>query len=339
MEGKQIKRYGDLDIFRLAAAMMVIMIHTSPLSTYDTAADFFLTRVLARTAVPFFFMVSGHFVCASALLKENKKGLISFLKKNMLIYGFISLCYLPIALVAGLWDGSIWELIRMLFFEGVFYHLWYFPACIVGCVVIAFLFKKINRKGLFIICILLYLLGLFGDSYYGISVHIPIVADFYERYFQFFSYTRMFMAPVFLFMGICLSQRKESKKKLYPVILWLFVMSIEAFILRHFHLQRHDSMYLFLLPLMVYLFDYLKGLSIPSMKKIRTIATLIYLIHPAVILLLRGFAKMIHQVDLLVGNSLIFSLSVILFSFLLSCLFVYSFSWFKKFARLRQSFK
>ena len=58
-----------LDRFRLLAAVLVVCIHTSPLSSASPSWDFWLTRVLARTAVPFFFMVSGYF-----LLKVKKKG-------------------------------------------------------------------------------------------------------------------------------------------------------------------------------------------------------------------------------------------------------------------------
>ena len=51
-----------LDWFRLAAAVLVVCIHTSPLESFAPLWDFWLTRVLARVAVPFFLMVSGHFL-------------------------------------------------------------------------------------------------------------------------------------------------------------------------------------------------------------------------------------------------------------------------------------
>ena len=47
-------KLGGLDIFRVAAAALVVAIHTSPLADVSAGADFFLTRILARTAVPFF---------------------------------------------------------------------------------------------------------------------------------------------------------------------------------------------------------------------------------------------------------------------------------------------
>ena len=39
--------------------MLVVCIHTPPLTSYTPLGDFWLTRVLARVAVPFFLMVSG----------------------------------------------------------------------------------------------------------------------------------------------------------------------------------------------------------------------------------------------------------------------------------------
>ena len=44
-----------LDWFRLLAAFLVVCNHTSPLDSFAPGADFWLTRVLARVAVPFFF--------------------------------------------------------------------------------------------------------------------------------------------------------------------------------------------------------------------------------------------------------------------------------------------
>ena len=53
------KRPAALDGFRMFAALLVVCIHTSPLASLNADADFWLTRVLARVGVPFFFLVSG----------------------------------------------------------------------------------------------------------------------------------------------------------------------------------------------------------------------------------------------------------------------------------------
>lgn len=59
--------YPGINCFKLLAALFVIMIHTSPLTSVSPEADFVLTRIIARTAVPFFFMVTGFFVLPKAL--------------------------------------------------------------------------------------------------------------------------------------------------------------------------------------------------------------------------------------------------------------------------------
>ncbi len=51
--------YPGIDVFRMIAALLVVAIHTSPLSSASAVGDFLLTRVTARVAVPFFFMASG----------------------------------------------------------------------------------------------------------------------------------------------------------------------------------------------------------------------------------------------------------------------------------------
>ena len=45
--------YPGVNCFKLMAALFVIIIHTSPLTSFSAEADFVLTRILARTAVPF----------------------------------------------------------------------------------------------------------------------------------------------------------------------------------------------------------------------------------------------------------------------------------------------
>ena len=75
-------------------------------------------------------------------------------------------------------------------------------------------------------------------------------------------------------------------------------------------MQRHNSMYLFLPPVMYFLFQLLLSVPGASVPLLRKTSMLVYLIHPAVILAVRGFAKLIHQTGLFVTNSLIHYLLV-----------------------------
>ena len=74
------KSYTGIDIFRMIAALLVIAIHTSPLSSINETADFILTRIFARVAVPFFFVTSGYFLITR--YSRNTDKLFKFIKKN-----------------------------------------------------------------------------------------------------------------------------------------------------------------------------------------------------------------------------------------------------------------
>lgn len=56
------KEYAGIDVFRVVAAILVAAIHISPLVSYNELADMVLTKIAARTAVPFFFMTTGFFL-------------------------------------------------------------------------------------------------------------------------------------------------------------------------------------------------------------------------------------------------------------------------------------
>ena len=85
-----------LDRFRLAAAALVVCIHTSPLASFTAMGDFWLTRVLARVAVPFFLMATGYF-----LGRRDWKGLPRQWKKLGLLYLAAVALYLPLNLYMG----------------------------------------------------------------------------------------------------------------------------------------------------------------------------------------------------------------------------------------------
>ena len=88
------KNYIGIDIFRVIAAIFIIAIHTSPFCSYNAWADFILTRVIARIAVPFFFMTSGFFLISR--YQYSTKKLKIFVKKTASIYSVAIVLYIPI---------------------------------------------------------------------------------------------------------------------------------------------------------------------------------------------------------------------------------------------------
>lgn len=359
-------RCDGLDAFKLIAAFLVVAIHTSPLSSFQTEADFFLTRILARVAVPFFFMVTGHFILSNFLSAEahplqtlpsvSMEPIWRYIKKVLILYGIATLLYLPVGIYAGHYDDwSLSSLLRMLLFDGTFYHLWYFPGLIAGILLLCLFRRFFSFRCCALITAGLYLLGLLGDSYWGLIADIPVISTIYEWGFQIFSYTRngLFFAPIFLLMGASLggTARRNNAKRAEPqnnalprdaeqktacktspalkpssvcknalgFAAAFLLMTAEGFLLHHFDLQRHDSMYLMLPVCMFFLYPLLMAWNPKPIKQLPLLSTWIYILHPAMIVVVRGVAKIFPITDLLMTNSLIHYLAVCILSFLAAC--------------------
>jgi serine/alanine racemase len=312
------KHYGGLDAFKIIASLLVICIHTSPLSSFGGSADFLLTRVIARIAVPFFLMVTGCFILPQYLFEKGSdfSSLLGFIEKATLLYAIATAVYIPVNLYAGHFNGlGVAGILRMILFDGTFYHLWYLPACILGILLVYLLSRKLPFKGVLKTALLLYGVGLLGDSYFGVVSGVPVISSIYDAMFNVFSYTRngFFYAPVFLVMGAWFghsARLNTVRVNAAGFIFSMIIMSAEGFVLHHFGLQRHDSMYIALLPCMYFLYPLVLSWNRKPEKSFRTVSTWIYLMHPLFIIIVRGAARKAGMEDVLVQNSLIHYLSV-----------------------------
>ena len=323
MRNNENKNYSGIDCFRLIAALFIVAIHTSPLASFCETGDFILTRVIARVAVPFFFMTSGFFLISRYTYDNKKLGI--FIKKTALLYGAAILLYLPVNLYMGYFkmDNLLPNMIKDLVFDGTLYHLWYLPASIMGAAVSWVLVKKLDFPKALTVASVLYLIGLFGDSYYGISEKISCLSSFYGSMFQISDYTRngIFFAPIFFLLGGLIAEERckiTFEKSVWGFIISFLLMLGEALILHHFQLQRHDSMYLFLLPCSWFLFRMILFFKGKRLVNLRTVSLLVYLIHPMMILVIRITVKLLHLQNLLIENSLLHYFAVCVSSILFS---------------------
>ena len=286
-----------LDRFRLLAAVLVVCIHTSPLSGVSPVGDFWLTRVLARTAVPFFLMVSGYF-----LAQDQWRGTAKFLKKAVFTYLAAAALYLPLNLYGGGYGPLGWA--KRLLAVGTLYHLWYFPAVILGVLLTRGL-VRLGRTAALPAAAGLYLIGLGGDSYYGLASRLPGAAAFYHAVFALFDYTRngLFYVPLFLLLG-AVGKRWSGRVSLAGAALSLGVMTAEGLALRALGWQRHDSMYLCLPLCMAFLFSLLLRRNRGESRRTRRLSLLVYLLHPWSIVLVRGGAEAWGLTGPLVDNPL-----------------------------------
>ncbi len=267
------RRGPALDAFRLIAAVLVVTIHTSPLASVSPLADFWLTRVLARLGVPFFLVTTGYF-----LARRGWRGLRGFWLRTLGVYLAAAVLYLPLNFYAGL-SPAAW--LRGFVWEGTFYHLWYFPALLWGVLLARGLAKLGTRPGLAVAAVL-YLVGLGGDSYFGLADRIPALHVFYAAVFSLTEYTRngLFYAPVFLLLGAALAESNRPPR-LRPAALGFGLsfagMTAEGLWLHSLGVQRHDSMYLLLPVCLVFLFRLLLAGNAGRWRAARDASLLVYM--------------------------------------------------------------
>ena len=235
------KELGGLDCFRLLAAFLVIAIHTDPFTSYSDSINYVFARVIARVAVPFFIMLTGYFGLPQLIDKKENctNSIIRFVKKNAKLYLGAMLLYFPVNLYSHhLCNIGFLGEVRRIFFDGTFYHLWYFPAIIEGLLLTVCLYRFVPTVAAYVIVMLLYAIGLFGDSYYGFIKPDSMAYGVYSLLFQIFSYTRngLFYVPVFLVMGMASRHIHKKRRMMYGYIglpVFMICMVAEGLILQH----------------------------------------------------------------------------------------------------------
>ncbi len=328
MENK--KAYTGIDIFRLIAAVLVITNHTSPLLDYSSSANFVLTSLLSRLAVPFFFMTTGFFLIRD--VERDNDRLKSFVKKSVIIYAIAIIVCLPLQIYKG--DFSIRPLlpsiIKNLFFNGTLYHLWYLPASIIGGIIAWYLVRKFGYKLAFCISIPLYLIGLFGNGYYGIIRSVPFIKALYDEIFVIMDSTQngIFFAPLFIIIGAYIFSRSDKlpgrTASLIGLILSLSAMIAEGFILRENKLQLHDSMYLLLPAASFFIFTFLVTFRGKRLRRARDVSLIVYIIHPVFIVALRFASDILGLEKFFIDTEIITFTTVTVtsfaFAFVCTCL-------------------
>lgn len=331
---QQTKSYGSIELFKYVAAILVIAIHTSPLEGVTQTGDFILTRIVARVAVPFFIMITGYFVLPGCAREGSK--LKRTLIKLGLLYGVATVLYLPFNIYKGYFGEKQWgiTLVKDILVDGTFYHLWYLPGVMLGLLLIVWLLRRLGTRAAAAVSLGLYVIGLFGDSYYGAVEGSMVGTWFYEPMFHLFSYTRngLFFVPVFLMLGYWLQEKTEKTAqrlterqqmarrtiKLVGFLLSFGGLMAEGLVLHLYGWQRHDSMYVLLLPCMFFLFSLLleagkkekkEGWQLPRTD----IPMFIYLLHPACIVVVRLIAKVLKW-EALAENNLVHFVAVLIMS-------------------------
>jgi len=314
-----MNKHGGIDNFRLVLALLVVGAHTFPLLFINEELNHIVFRVLARIAVPFFLMVTGYFLVPKFMFNEGSKPKLptGFIKKTGLIFAISTLLYLPVNIYSNHFSSGniVAIMLKDIVFDGTFYHLWYLPASIIGVLVLFLLGHRFSIRATLGISAILYLFGLLGDSYYGLIQRIPALDALYAAGFHLYSYTRngIFLAPVFLSMGAWIAKSENHINKKTCIIGFIASVALllaEGTVLHNYGSSRHDSMYVSLLPCMYFLFQYLLRLEVRTHPKVRDVSMYIYILHPMLIIAVRGVAKITGLSRVLIDNNMIHFLLV-----------------------------
>ncbi|GKU26443.1 acyltransferase family protein [Clostridium folliculivorans] len=279
------KTYDSVNIMRMVCAILVIVIHTSAFYSLGKIPGAILSNVIARIAVPFFFITTGYFFYD----KYNREGYVKKYVKRILIYylGF-SVAYTVFVFNYIKQRNSTIEItIKNILFNGVSGALWYLPALIISILVVALLLKRNWIKALVILSILAYTLGLLGDSYNGLITGTPL-ESIVEAYNSIFVYTRngiCFGVP-FITLGVLIN-KYSLNNKVKKTRIWIGLFSMffvfEAYYLIANNIPRDNNMYISLVLLVPFIFMGLlnskKVISQRKSKLYRDMSLWIYCIH------------------------------------------------------------
>lgn len=308
------KNYYALDIAKFISAFLVICIHCGPLLDVSETGNFVLVQIIARLAVPFFFVASGFLLFQKIDLQrewndyENKAKLKHYVGRLCKIYLIWTILYLPFNYLLVSENGiSLMEILRYLrdfFFTGSYYHLWFLPALIVAVVIVYGLLFLVGLQKTIWISFILYLLGMAGNVYADFILQLPLMGKLLDIYLKVFSTTRngLFFGVLFVVIGAVFAKRNFYFKNRYVVLGGLtsiILLFVECFLLREYGFMNDlTSMYLMNIPCMFFIFLFLLRLNLKKhkiYKTLRVMSLLIYVMHVMVINVVVKVAPTMHS--------------------------------------------
>ena len=191
-------------------------------------------------------------------------------------------------------------------------------------VVLAFVsLHYLSFKKALILGVVLYLVGLFGDAWYGVGVDLSINAP-YDFYRFLFNTTRdgLFFGYFFVVMG---AYFVKTSYKIRNPFFWFFTfmvgLTFEVYLLRAYSRPLDFNLLLFALPASICLFSGMVEIDLKERKIyrwLRDASLIVYLIHPLIIIVL----------PMILGGLGLRSLgSNSLFEYFAVALISYAFSW------------
>ena len=328
------KQYGALDLAKFVAAILIIVLHTNPFSSYSSVISFGFRSIITIIAVPFFFLTSGFLFCTKLnSLKENEKSdyFKKYFKRLGLIYLLWSAFYFIFVAIDWVKNGvvlmDILQYIKRFFFEGSYSTIWFLPALMTAITVVYLLHKKLSYDKIFLMSIPFYIIACFGSSYYGIFSKLPIISNFYEAYFSFFDTIKngILFGWIFVALGGVFSKKEIApnpiKHLLFTGVTFVLV-ACETVVQTYFGWSSNgvDTKFM-LIPLTICLFMFVMSLNIKSgtvFVWMRKLSLLMFLCQRIFLTLFDWFLSE----TVFVKNSMVYFISILGLTLIFSVVFI-----------------
>lgn len=269
--------YYMIDVIKFICCFMVLTIHIAPFpaDSFSMAKyfNFGLQKYLCRLAVPFFFACSGFFLF-------RKMGGLQVQWDTVKAY-----CWKMVRLL------GIWSIVLA---STETYHLWYLGGAVVAILLLCLLLRfRIKPVMMVMMALSLYVIGLFGDAYYGVLEPLREFRPFdlaVKGYEYLFANTRngVFMGFLFVLIGALFA---SGKIRINTVIaaagfsISMLCLFAEVFVLQRLDIPKDYNFYVFLVPAVFFLFAFavnfqsVKEGRTQLLKHLRSTGVLIWMLH------------------------------------------------------------
>ena len=275
-----------VDIAKFLAAIFVVGIHTRPLSDVFALADFALTDILFRTAVPFFAVCTGFYMSKTIKDKGSMPG-VKTASRILLLYIGWSLFYQLILSFSWYKSGLMsfdsyvgWS--KSFLIGGSYYHLWYLAQLFWALLLFFPIIRYVPVKYRLIVVVFLWMLGSFSYVY---SDMLGIGSGFVRLYNRLGAVTGSVgrMLPLLLIGNLIAESSEYARKSVLLACCFCFIGLIaEAFILRHLGAEKY-SYVLYTLPLAFFLFMLIQRANLKAgfnTKVLSKASMNVYFLHP-----------------------------------------------------------
>lgn len=334
---KMLNRKTDsVDLFKFIFAFFIIGIHTPSLfSEFSEELSWFLQNVFFRIAVSFYFITSAYFFFRSLEVKNGKitktKNNLVRLKKYwlrlLLLYSVWSFIYL-IWLIPT-WIKTGWFSFKAFVDFGLsaildtsYYHLWFLVRLIYVIPLMYFILRHFRVKYFILFSLLIYVIGLFyGGSYTWVGLPFSektIALPFYASGFRTAFFVVMPICSMSLLVDRILQLKKHAISLLALICLLVFFSEniLLKVVLGDYELLSYVVFSTLPMTLMLLAFVCSISMSIKHHFALRKLSTLVYVVHPLIISILK---LLIRNSEF---NSVLYYFIVALSSFLF-CMMVY----------------